>query len=79
MYNNLLAITHLKIYFRGHILPNFCAETEKESEVVGTSKQIIPKNFIFNMVKSVAKGTLLVLISCAPLITKTRCLRYLKL
>lgn len=42
MYNNLLAITHLKIYFRVHILPNFCAETEKESEVVGTSKQIIP-------------------------------------
>lgn len=79
MHNNLLAKTHLKIELTVHILPNFCFETEGNSEVVGTSKNINPKDFILTMDKRVVKGTLIVLISCAPPFEITWYLKYSKL
>lgn len=77
MHNNLLAKTHLNLTL--HILPNFCVETEGNSEVVRTSKKINLKDFILNMDKRVVKGTLIVLISCAPPIKITWYLQYSKL
>lgn len=73
MYNSLLVTTHQET------LPNCGAESDRRSQVIGTSKEINPEGFVPNTDKRVAKGTLPVLISYIPPVAKTSRLKYLKL